>query len=169
MKIMSKSRLRRIEARLAERLPISLDDCGALFGHISALENNLADFRTNCEQLSDCFDMVREECNKITEELTTSRAECERLTREIEGVLGIIPAKNLIRSCEGGGLEDIAGSLALSVSSLLTSESELAAKCERLQRIIDHGHNSCVIDQFSSRVCRCGTHGCINTHDEEER
>ena len=44
------------------------------------------------------------------------------------------------------------------------------AECERLREEIDDQHpESCLIDQFCSRVCRLGTRGCINTHDEEER
>ena len=47
------------------------------------------------------------------------KAEVERLLEEVEGVLSVMPPWSVIRSCEGGGHEDVAGSLALSVSCLV--------------------------------------------------
>ena len=67
----------------------------------------------------DACKVVLSHITSLEGKLAASEAENERLLEEIEGVLSVMPPWSVIRSCEGGGHEDVAGSLALSVSCLV--------------------------------------------------
>lgn len=61
-------------------------------------------------------------------ELTRLRERVEQLTNEIANAVAAIPGKLRVRVCEGGGPENIAASLGISLHKLITDHTDLERK-----------------------------------------
>lgn len=185
-KRMDNDRLERIKSWLAERLPISKATCAMLNEHLAAIEAELAAAQAEisewkhravggtCRALSEGSECQCSLCARdrhiaeLEAALAASKAECSRLIAVRDAADARVRRldeelydQKRLRESEA----------AVACSVWRAHEQQFEAQQARLVEALAHIERlrTCVIDESSSRVCRLGTRGCVNTHDEERQ
>ena len=76
----------------------------------------------------------------VARSLESLIVERDALRAEINAVIDHMPNDVVVRSCEGGGPENICGTLAISVSKLAKERDALAAKVQRMPHMCRDDH-----------------------------